>query len=56
MKNTINYCTSCVNPISTVNSSFNKDNICSACEYHKRYNAVTDNEWKIRRKRNLKKF
>ena len=51
MKNTTNYCSNCVNPISTVASSFNKDNICSACEYHMEYESITDDEWKIRKKK-----
>ena len=50
MKNTINYCSNCVNPISTVASSFNKDNVCSACEYHMQYESITDDEWKLRKK------
>ena len=49
MKNSIIYCTSCVNPISTVGSSFNKENVCSACEYHKGYQSVSDKEWEVRR-------
>ena len=51
MKNSINFCKECVNPVSSVAMSFNEKNVCSACESHKLYYAITDDEWKIRKKK-----
>ena len=48
-----------VNEIGEIFSSSedNEKNICSACESHKLYNAITDDEWKIRKKKsNFLKF
>ena len=36
-------------PVSTVASAFNKSGTCSACEYNKKYNSITDKEWSERK-------
>ena len=51
MKNTINFCKECVCPTSSVSMLFNEKNVCSACESLKIYNAITDDEWEIRKKK-----
>ena len=50
MENNIAYCKKCVNPVSSVAMSFNQDNICSACEYHDAYEAISNEEWENRKK------
>ena len=41
----------CLSSKFSVSMSFNEKNVCSACESHKLYNAITDDEWEIRKKK-----
>ena len=51
MNKGVSFCKSCVMPTSSVALSVNEDNICSACEYHKVYQSITNDEWEIRKKK-----
>ncbi len=51
MNKGVSFCKSCVMPTNSVALSVNEDNICSACEYHKVYQSITDDEWEIRKKK-----
>ncbi len=51
MNDETNYCKNCVSPISSVFMSFDNNNVCSACDFHKSYQSITEEEWKNRRKK-----
>ena len=49
MNNKNIYCKECVNPVSSVFMSFDNNNVCSACDFHKSYNSIPEEEWKNRK-------
>ena len=51
MSEETNYCKNCVSPISSVFMSFDTNNVCSACDFHKSYQSISEEEWKNRRKK-----
>ena len=51
MSNETNYCKNCVSPVSSVFMSFDSNNVCSACDFYKSYQSITEEEWVNRRKK-----
>ena len=47
----MNYCKECVYPIIAVNLQINSDGICSACKTAALFKKISDDEWKIRKKK-----
>jgi N-acetyl sugar amidotransferase len=47
----MNYCKECVYPIIAVNLQINSDGICSACKASALFKKISDDEWKIRKKK-----
>jgi N-acetyl sugar amidotransferase len=45
------YCKKCVYPITAVNLKLEEDGICSACKVFELFEKITDDEWKVRRKK-----
>ncbi len=39
------YCIKCVYPQKAVNLNVDKQNICSACRFHEKYESITDEKW-----------
>lgn len=47
------YCNNCLYPFRAINLTFNKANICSACESAIKYSKISDAEWKKRKNKFL---
>ena len=45
------YCKKCVYPAAAVNLSIDEEGICSSCRFYEKYNSITEEKWKERKKK-----